>query len=395
MHTRVLWFSCIALAALGCQEAAESPSEPSLAAPEPQTAVATATALSFRQISSGIYHTCAVTSDNRAYCWGNGVALGDGTLQAHLTPVAVSGGLRFREVRTGLNYSCGLAMDSLAYCWGNNGEGQLGDGTTSVRAAPVAVAGRRRFAKLDAGYSHACAVTAVNVAFCWGWNGNGQLGDGTTTNRPTPIRVASGLRFKHVRAGTQHSCGVTTQNRAYCWGSNLDGQLGDGTRTQRLAPVAVLGGHTFVLVAAGNQHSCGVTSDQVAFCWGRNVRGALGIGFVSTYRARPVRVVGDLHFSGVSPGGEHTCGVTTTGRTYCWGWDYYGELGDGATGVSRTAPVAVAGTVQFNRVSAGSLHTCGLTSAGLAYCWGWNTAGQLGDGTRSDRSTPGAVLPPT
>src|SRR5207253_863820 len=132
-------------------------------------------------------------------------------------------------------------------------------------------------------------------------------------------------------------------NQAYCWGANNSGQLGDGTTTTRLTPVAVAGRLRFGQVSPdGTQHSCGVTTDDRAYCWGRNVFGELGDG-TTTARLTPVAVAGGLLFRQVSAGAFHTCGVTTGDLAYCWGYNnFFGALGDGRL-INRRRPTAVAG----------------------------------------------------
>ena len=98
-----------------------------------------------------------------------------------------------------------------------------------------------------------------------------------------------------------------------------------------------------------------------------------------------------LKFASVSAGGNHTCGVTTSGAAYCWGWDYNGQLGNGPATDDQPNPVAVSGGLTFAMVSAGSGHTCGVTTAGAAYCWGQGFSGQIGNGASDDRHTPTAV----
>ena len=93
----------------------------------------------------------------------------------------------------------------------------------------------------------------------------------------------------------------------------------------------------------------------------------------------------------MSAGFVHTCGFTTAGAAYCWGFNIYGALGDGTT-TDRSSPELVAGGVSFAAVSAGDGHTCGVTAAGAAYCWGDNSSGQLGDGTTTNRLTPVRVV---
>ena len=390
----------IAAAAFGCSSDVPSPTEP-----DPAAELATAAqVLSFRQVSAANHHSCGVTTDDRAYCWGDGGGgglLGNGTMNSSRVPVAVSGGLRFLQVSAGMAHTCGLTGDNRAYCWGHNGNGQLGDGTGtgdpgtisgSVRLAPVAVAGGLRFRQLRAGGNHTCGVTTTNVAYCWGWNVAGELGDGTTVKRLAPTRVAGGLSFRQVSV-SGHTCGVTTGNRAYCWGQNTDGQLGIGIfgrQNGRLTPVPVSTSVSFRQVHAGLAHSCGITMGDRVYCWGSNAFGELGDGTTSR-RTRPVAVVGGLQFRWVSPAGQFTCGTTLGNLAYCWGRNDWAALGDGTT-TGRIRPTRVVGGLRFSMVSATSwTHTCGVTTGSRAYCWGDNTWGQLGDGTSTRRLRPTPV----
>jgi alpha-tubulin suppressor-like RCC1 family protein len=405
----------VVVAALGCGEDAQSPTSPAATpGPPPTLDVVAAQALLFSTVSAGGEHTCGVTTDQRAYCWGYGVRgqLGNGTTAfSTLRPTLVSGGLHFAQVSAGLYYTCGITTDDRAYCWGDNQTGQLGDGTTTSRSKPVLVAGGRRFRHIRAGAIHTCAETPFDVAFCWGENFAGQLGDGTHTNRLTPVRVLGGLRFRRVNAGGDHTCGVTTGDRAYCWGMNALGQLGDGTTTGRLKPVAVAGGLSFLQVIPGATHTCGVTTENRASCWGEGDDGELGDNAQqSGLRLKPVAVAGTRRFRQVIAGFLHTCGVTTSDVAFCWGANFRGQNGNGTTTASLT-PVRVAGGLSFSGVSTGpqepplfvyepANHTCGVTTGHRAYCWGRNLFGQVGDGTggpeltNSQRLTPVAVVGP-
>lgn len=387
----------------GCREDAAGPGEAE-AGLEPALASA-AGALPFRQISVGNSHTCAVTTDDQAYCWGHNGS--QGTLgvgdNAELDengnsprPMAVVGGLQFRFVSAGTGFTCGLTTGDLAYCWGTNSVGQLGDGTRTSRNRPVAVAGKRRFRQIRSGGAHTCAVTFADEAFCWGDNSSGQLGDGTGHGPLKPVRVTGGLKFRGVFAGVAHTCGRTPGGKAYCWGDNDYGQLGDGSSTQRLAPVAVKGGRVFSQLSAGLFHSCGVSAAQ-AYCWGRNRYGALGDG-TFTRRSTPTAVAGGLSFAGVSAGREGSCGVTTGNKAYCWGYNHSGRLGTGTENDVRTTPAAVVGDLAFESVSTSMqwFFTCGITTGQRAYCWGNNSVGQLGDGTtNTTRPSPVAVVGPS
>ncbi|HEY4954286.1 MAG TPA: hypothetical protein VII02_05325, partial [Gemmatimonadaceae bacterium] len=238
---------------------------------------------------------------------------------------------------------------------------------------------------MGVGGKQTCGLSHANNGwYCWGANDQGGLGDGTTTNRLTPVAVTGGLAFATVSSGgINFTCGLTAANAAYCWGNNWYGQLGDGTMTDRYTPVAVTGGPTLVTVTAGLNHTCGLTADSLAYCWGRNTFGQLGVGVGdTTRRLTPVAVAGGIRFASLEAMGQHTCGLTGVGAAYCWGLNDVGELGDG-TQTYRYTPVAVKGGLTFaalGRLPDGQ-YTCGLTSGGAAYCWGYNNTGQLGDGT--------------
>lgn len=386
-----------------CREDAVSPGEPSV--PDPAFATAPAT-LTFKQVVAGGGHACGLTADGRAYCWGsNGLGqLGNGGTVGTVTclpfdepdctprPVAVVGGLRFRQLSAGVAHTCGITTDDRAYCWGYNGVGALGDGTTTIRLAPVAVSGGRTFRQITAGGA-TCGLATDNVLYCWGGNTYGEVGDGTTTNRLVPTLVAGGRKYRQVSAGGSHTCALTTADEAFCWGRNTVGQVGDGTdAVLRRRPVRVAGGFPFRQIDAGGVHTCAVTAEKAAYCWGWGHLGQIGDGKVlSRYAPRAVR--GGHAFVRVAAGNEHTCGETTTNQVYCWGSNGYGEAGNGNT-APTLVPSAATGGLSFAQVSAGDRFTCGRTAADLAYCWGDNHSGQLGDGTQEDRLTPTPVVGP-
>jgi alpha-tubulin suppressor-like RCC1 family protein len=143
-------------------------------------------------------------------------------------------------------------------------------------------------------------------------------------------------------------------------------------------------------LSAGRAHTCRLTTGGVASCWGLNSVGELGDGTAAFERLNPVAVTGGLTFAALTATSDHTCGLTTSGAAYCWGFNSAGQVGDGST-TSRVTPTAVSGGLAFVALAAGGQHSCGLASDGTAYCWGANGSGQLGDGTTTDRLTPVSV----
>jgi len=161
---------------------------------------------------------------------------------------------------------------------------------------------------------------------------------------------------------------------------------------ETLPPVAVAGGLTFTAISAGHSSptTCGLTPGGAAYCWGHNFYGEVGNGSTTNDFAAPVAVSGGLTFTAVSPGFSHTCGLTPGGVAYCWGDNGAGELGDGST-ANSAVPVPVSGGLTFAAISAGDSLSCGVTPSGAGYCWGFNAFGQVGNGSTANSTVPTAV----
>jgi hypothetical protein len=364
------------------------------------------TVLGFASISAGQQHTCGVTTDNRALCWGRNVSgqLGQAGANSAL-PSQVEGARVWTGLAAGHRNTCGITEDDDAYCWGNNEYSQVGNGTSSVREdQPAAVSNGLSFARLavslgfsttsstlDQGFVN-CGVTTTGQGYCWGDGRYGQIGNGSIAEQPVPAAVSGGLTFGSVAAGAMHSCGIITTGEPYCWGVNANGQLGIGNSSGAdlceglvctTTPTAAATPRVFDSgsIAVGTDHSCGL-SEGLALCWGANRFGALGDG-TSTARTSPVLVAGSRLFSLLSAGDAMTCGLTPEGDTYCWGRS-------SGPGLPRTnlLPTLVSGGFRFQQIDAGGGHACGIIASGAAYCWGSNASGQLGTGNLISTFTP-------
>ena len=354
---------------------------------------------SWISISAGVTHTCGVTINGGGYCWGTNEygELGTGTLTDQPSPVEIGlGGVTWGAVSPGWSHTCGITANKAAYCWGDNNDGELGDGSVTIyQSDPMEVANAQyEWSSISAGRSHSCGITTDGSGYCWGENNNGQLGTGNLEGQILPAEVASGqYEWAVLTTGIDHTCGITTDGSGYCWGINDQGQVGDGTVKNRDSPVEIASGeYKWASISAGTDHTCGITEDGAGYCWGRNSYGRLGDG-TDNAQTLPVEIAsGQYEWTSISAGGAHTCGITTGGDGYCWGRNSYGRLGDG-TEIDRILPVEIAsGQYDWASISAGDMYTCGVTTSGSGYCWGRNNYGQIGDGTEAETSLPTSVM---
>lgn len=220
-------------------------------------------------------------------------------------------------------------------------------------------------------------------------------------------------RFVVLSAGDDHTCAIDERGSAWCWGFAQQGQLGlgigDGACELRITEGPVVDRPTEIaraavgdadVVAAGGVHTCVIAGLGAIACWGGNCRGQLGSGDVRAALA-PSTVAGDAPIAGwatVWTGRAHTCAADGAARMWCWGANEYGQLGLGTTSPlsepGATTPVRIDDFGEAATAALGVAHTCALTSAGAVLCWGANGAGQLGDGTRTVRSRPSPVMLP-
>ncbi|MGB1461289.1 MAG: S8 family serine peptidase [Candidatus Thalassarchaeaceae archaeon] len=352
------------------------------------------------QVSSGAFHSCAILDDGSVSCWGensNG-QLGDGTRDSSLEPERASMplGRKAIEISSGSYHTCTLLDDGSIRCWGDNAFGQLGDGTTIERTTPVTVdLGPGMSATgVSSGESHTCAVLNDKSVKCWGLNRNGQLGDNSFEDSLAPVHTAfEGIEVLEISSGSFHTCAITSDRSVMCWGENWNGQLGDGSNSDRNTPVQVTvpSNSSAVTIDSGAFHTCLGMNDGTMFCWGYNEYGQLGNGATSDSNApQPSPLSPDLLLMQVGVGLFHSCGLFDTGEVACWGGNSNGQLGDG-TQTSHSSPEIITLSTNASSIAVGHRHTCAILDDASLKCWGANEYGQVGDGSTSDLDSPASI----
>ncbi len=356
-------------------------------------------------LDAGFSHTCGLDRDGRAFCWGAGGEgqLGTGTRDSTTIPTPVSGDRTYVQLSVANHATCAIDPTRVLWCWGSNAQGQLGIAAGIVRAlVPTAVGGALRFLQVSAGAEHTCGIAEDERAYCWGSGNDGKLGTGGFSAQPTPALVSGDLRWQSIAAGGAHSCGVTTAGVPHCWGTSVTGALGTSTILQSAVPVPVdvPTGVVFREVVTGESQSCAISTAGLAWCWGTNVVGQLGDGS-GTNRPVPTPVSGGVTWAAIGMGAEpsilgHVCGVDVASVLRCWGLNDEGQLGRDVSGSCfylqlwpcAITPQSVPAVGPVGRAVSGGRHSCALTLTGSVWCWGRNSSGQLGDGTRTSRMAP-------
>jgi alpha-tubulin suppressor-like RCC1 family protein len=285
-------------------------------------------------IAAGDSHSCAITAAGEVRCWGDNTAgkLGIGTLAGFFPfPVAPDLGGPATRLEAGSDHTCAVTSDGGAKCWGLNSRGQLGDGTTVDWGVPVGVSGLSTGVRdVAAGEDHSCALLDAGNVKCWGENYAGQLGDGTFDASLVPVDVLELGDVVQVAVGDASTCALDAAGVVTCWGADYAGFF----------EVGAVEGAT--AIAMGELHACALTTTHGVKCWGRNGLGALGDGTGMDSVFDPVDVVGlTTGVASVYAGGNSSCAITESGAARCWGDNGQGQLGNGEAGYAVTPQVVV------------------------------------------------------
>ena len=287
--------------------------------------------------------------------------------------------------------------------WGDNALGQLGEGSNSGRTTAGEVKGLEEVVAIEAGSGHALAVRADGTVWAWGRNSFGQLGDGTMTNQSLPVQVQGLTDIVKVGGGGGHSLALRRDGTVWAWGAGFFGALGPATFGLQPTPVRVEGLDAVLDICVGGAHNLARREDGTLWTWGRDDHGQLGDGgdtgrpgrVVLEYQAHrfPVRPVpaavdGVGAAAVLSAGGGQSLVIQADGTLLVWGFNDFGQLGDGTT-EDRSTPLVVPGLpARVRSVSGAYHHTVAALDDGTVWAWGLNDGGQLGDGSTTNRAVP-------
>jgi alpha-tubulin suppressor-like RCC1 family protein len=381
-------------------------------------------------ISAGSSHTCVVMTDSTARCWGDNTygQLGNDTTVYSTVPVTVvdpsdrvsplSG---IVSISAGYWKTCAVLVDSTARCWGYGPLGNLRNGQSNSRI-PVKVSFNPSggsaevltgIASISAAV-HICVVMLDSTARCWGENLYGALGTNSFTYTNAPMQVVDPANTANALTGivslnavASTTCAVLVDGTARCWGRNSLGQVGNNTTVNSKVPVSVVDPTNtanaltgIANISAGDNQTCARMSDGTARCWGYNSSGQLGNNTTVNSKV-PVTVVDPTNnanaltgIASISAGANQTCARMSDGTARCWGYNYYGQLGNNTNTDSKVPVTVVDPTNTANAlsgitsISSGYKHTCALKADSSARCWGENSFGELGNNTTMNSPVP-------
>jgi alpha-tubulin suppressor-like RCC1 family protein len=358
--------------------------------------------LRFTQISAGTELTCGLLASGAAWCWGQN---DDGMLGARLSadstsvpqPVRVADGHHFTSISVGDYSACALDDDQAAWCWGRSFFGELGNGIPDQPAnAPARVVGDHRFLAVSVGSNTTCALDESHLAWCWGRAFRNSI-PGRTESAAFPVAISpppdfpQPITFLSIKLHYTDACAIATEldgGDLWCWGDNSAGQVVDATSDPVFAQV---GDVTPFMFGVGSDIVCYTGDDRetrsipIDQCRGTDL--SSGVIAPNTVQDYPT-IVGAV---ALDVGRSFACAIRNGGELRCWGANFVGQLGIGANSDAVSVPVAPNGGHTWTAIELGDFHSCGISTDGIAYCWGSNIGGKLGDGTLLDRYVPTAV----
>ena len=318
--------------------------------------------------------------------------LGDNTTINRSSLVqTIAGGTNWKQVACGSVHTTAIKTDGTLWVWGFNQYGGLGDNTVVSKSSPVqTITGGTNWKQVDCSRFFTAAIKTDGTLWTWGINQYGQLGDNTIVFKSSPVQtIAGGTNWKQVACGQFHTTAIKTDGTLWTWGSDQYGQLGDSTIVSKSSPVqTIAGGTNWKQVSCGYDHTAAIKTDGTLWTWGYNNYGQLGDNTIA-YKSSPVQTIaGGTKWKQVACGSYHTAAIKTDGTLWLWGYDNSGQLGDNTRTNKSSLVQTIAGGTNWKQVACGSVHTTAIKTDGTLWSWGFNNSGQLGDNTVIAKSSP-------
>jgi alpha-tubulin suppressor-like RCC1 family protein len=353
------------------------------------------TAVSAQNIAAGEYYSLVLCTDGTVRTFGSNVSgqLGDSTVDNKNVAVLVKGLSGVIAIAGEGNRSIALKNDSTVWGWGLNYNGQIGDSSNFNRSVPVRVYGVSEVIAIAAGTYHSMALKKDGTVWMWGSDQFGQLGNGIGSSW-TPVQV-NGLSGVTAIAATGYSSfALKNDNTLWAWGYNLAGELGIGNNSPSNLPVQVSGLSNITAVTGTFANVYAIKNDGTVWAWGSNTYHQLGnnIDFSSNI---PRQVIGISGVKTITGGFQHSLALKNDGTVWAWGNNSAGQLGNGAidsNSIYVHTPTKVLELSGVREITGGGTHSLAIKNDGTVWAWGYNLYGQLGNGTNTEFYTTPVIV---
>lgn len=292
----------------------------------------------------------------------------------------------------GGSHSLFLCSSTIPTSCGFNYSGQLGNNSTSPNTDPnpYTLIGLSNISDVVAGDSHSIFLRSDGTVWICGDNSYGELGLGTNIDDSIPVQIPSLSGIIAIAAGDFHSLFLKNDGTVWACGFNNMGQLGDGTTSQRKSPIQVTSLNGIIGIAAGAYHSLFLKSDSTVWACGQNLDGQLGNGTTSTVQNVPVKVDSVSRIKQMAAGRSHSIFLKNDSTVWACGYNTNGQLGDG-TNAQHLSPIKIPNLIGVIGIETGYSFSLFLKKDSTVSSCGWNSTGALGDGTNTPKNTPGPV----
>lgn len=351
-------------------------------------------------LSTNTNSSASIKADGTLWAWGinNDYELADGTTVSKSFPIPIGKDTDWKSISRGQVHAQAIKTDGTLWGWGYNYHGNLGDGTAIQRKVLTRIGTSTDWLSVAVGHYHSIAIKTDGTLWAWGDNYDGVLGNGTTAGfKRTPMQIGTATNWKSVFARNNYNLAMKTDGTLWTWGDNYNEQLGDGTNVDKYVPVQIGTSGDWETVSAGGEHVLALKNDGTLWAWGRNSYGQLGDG-TKTNKNTPTQIGSANDWKIISAGDTHSMAIKTDGTLWIWGDNYGSQLGDGTDPNSpplqnyRINPTQINSDTDWETISAGYYHSLAVKSDGTLWGWGYNGYGEVGDGTNAIRNVPKLIL---